>query len=148
MAIERLSVESVVWCAENSWPFAIVTDQPFRNIVVNGSPERQLPTPAQISWDIKSIIQGAEEHLTKQLKVCQCSSVKITCSQTRTRLSRVVSTSRQTAGHCQTNMHSWASVPIIKNKESRSASCSTSQSSTRYTPCPHPICTQLTKAVP
>jgi len=58
-------VECVAWCAKNSWLFSIVTDQPFCNIVLNGSPECWLPLPAQISRDVKAIIEGAEEHLSK-----------------------------------------------------------------------------------
>jgi len=61
----------VAWCAEDARVFSIVKDKAFRNMVLNGSPERKVPAPGQISSDLKALVQAGVEHLHEMLKVCQ-----------------------------------------------------------------------------
>ena len=62
----------MAWCAEKSRPFSIVKDQSFRNMILTGNPERRLPTPDQISRDVKVIVTGAETQIRERLEVRQC----------------------------------------------------------------------------
>jgi len=62
-------VECAAWCAEGSQPFSIVNDQAFRNLLLNGNPERKLPQPRQILLDVRAIVEKAQEYLRDELKV-------------------------------------------------------------------------------
>jgi len=67
-----------------------MSDLAFCSIVLNGKPESRLPLPAQISCNIKTIVEAAEEHVGKTLKVCEQSTESMTHADALTRASRAV----------------------------------------------------------
>jgi len=112
--MSRHSVECAVWCAKNCRPFSIIDDQAFRNLLLNGSPERKLPSRQQISRDVNALVTAAESHLREEFKVsdCRLQQPRENGLTLASRTSIHAFTSQPTVGRRRIITHLWVLGPI------------------------------------
>ena len=62
--------EIVRWVAESKRPFVIVKDRGFQSLMKTGRPAYQIPSPATVSRDVKTVFVKVHKRIAKMLQVC------------------------------------------------------------------------------
>ena len=61
--------EIVRWVSESKWPFQIVKDHGFQNLMKTGRPEYHIPSVETVSRDARSIFVNVCKRIAKMLQV-------------------------------------------------------------------------------
>jgi hypothetical protein len=59
----------VRWVAESARPFKVVADRGFQSLMKTGRPSYYIPSPSQVSRDVRLVFGRARERIAKMLKV-------------------------------------------------------------------------------
>ncbi|KIL54599.1 hypothetical protein M378DRAFT_92236, partial [Amanita muscaria Koide BX008] len=71
---EQSKVEIVRWVAESARPFKIVADRGFQSLMKTGRPGYYIPSPSQVSRDVKLVFARSRQRIAKMLQVSEVSS--------------------------------------------------------------------------
>ena len=59
----------VHWVSESKWPFQIVKDRGFQNLMKTGRPEYHIPSVETVSHDARNVFVNVHKYITKMLQV-------------------------------------------------------------------------------